>query len=78
VHGDCSNNAGGVYTPDMMADARKAGNTGTMTLWLRSPIEYRSSLRVTVPAGEDDIADINVRVLHSVLDEDDDHVGHVR
>lgn len=65
-----------IDTPDMMTNARNAGNTATMTLWFRSPIEYRSSLRVTVHAAEDDIADINLRVLHSVLDEDADHAGH--
>jgi hypothetical protein len=63
-------------TPDMVANARKAGDTGTMTLWFRAPIEYRSMLRVNVYVGEDGISDLNLRVLYSVLEDDADHEDH--
>lgn len=63
-------------TPDMVANARKAGDIGTMTLWFRAPIEYRSTLKVTVHVGEHGVQDINLRVLHSVLEDDADHEDH--
>lgn len=71
-----SNQMRWLQSHDMVANVKKAGDTGTMTLWFRAPIEYRDSLKVSVHVGEEGVSSLNLRVLHSTPDEAGDHEEH--